>query len=112
MIICLSAQKRVSAFVFLLLLSAGAICATAKEAFVPALLTIEAPGLTNVLLLKGAEARRQLLVTAIDAAGGIRDLSSKATFEVSPAGIVRVEKGGLVIPLAAGEATLKVKDAS
>jgi hypothetical protein len=90
------------------------LSARAKEtAFEPVRLAIEAPGFlasaTNALMLNGAEARRQILVTATDNAGAVRDVTSKAQFEVSPAGIVRVEKSGLLIPIADGEATLKVK---
>jgi hypothetical protein len=114
MIIFAVRARRLPWLLSLTLLSATA--ALAKETFAPVRLSIEAPGVaftgTNVLLLKGAEARRQLLVTAADANGGLRDLTSKAVFEVSPAGIVRVEKGGLVIPVADGDATLKVKDSS
>lgn len=81
--------------------------------FEPARLQIEAPGLESTagatLTLKGAEARRQLLVTAFDAVGGIQDLTAKASFEARPDGIVRVEKHGLLVPLANGEVKLTAK---
>ena len=82
------------------------------KAFEASRIAIEVPAATtNLLVLKGADSRRQILVTATDTAGAVRDLTPKAAIEVSPAGIVRVEKGGMIIPLADGDATLKVKEA-
>lgn len=95
------------ALIITVILSAHALCNS--HAFEPSMLTFETPGLDSKtgLVLKGAEARRQLLVTAVDGKGGIRDLTPGVKIEASPSGIVRVEKGGLVIPLADGEARLK-----
>lgn len=80
-------------------------------AFEPVKLQIETAGHTDntPLSLKGAEARHQLLVTATDATGAIRDLTSKAQFEISPGGIVRIAKGGLLIPVGDGEAKISTK---
>jgi hypothetical protein len=87
--------------------------ANAKEsAFTAVRLAMEAPGAKDSLLLKGADARRQVLVTATDASGAVRDFTSKTSFEISPSGIARVEKSGLLIPVADGDATLKAKDAN
>jgi len=91
--------------------------ASAKEAvFEATSLQIETAGFESapgkVMELKGAEARRQLLITAKDATGALRDLTSKATIETAPAGIVRIDKGGLLIPIGDGLATVKVKAAN
>jgi hypothetical protein len=64
-----------------------------------------------VLRLKGAEARRQLLITGVDSAGALRDLTGKLALESTPAGIVRVENG-LVIPMADGAVSLRAKAAN
>src|SRR4051812_48605326 len=110
---CIDRQRRFATAAISVVLLLTTFVARAKETvFEPVRLAIEAPGLgTDGLLLKGSEARRQVLVTATDATGAIRDLTSKATFEVSPPGIIRVEKSGLLIPLADGQTTLQVKDA-
>lgn len=80
-------------------------------AFEPVKLQIETAGFDgkSALTLKGADARRQLLVTATDSTGAVRDLTSKSHFEIAPEGIARVSKNGLLIPLADGEATLEAK---
>ncbi len=82
--------------------------------FTPVRLEIEAAGLKpgGALELKGAEARRQLLVTGFDAAGTARDLTATVVFEESPAGVVKVGRGGLVAPLADGETRLQARAAN
>ena len=92
----------------LVLLSATAFLAVA-HGFEPARLQIEAPGFDGkILTLQGAEARKQLLITATDAKGAVRDLTSTAQFEATPSGIVRIDRGGLLVPVADGETTLTV----
>src|SRR5688500_10053155 len=83
-------------------------------AFEPVKLQIEAAGHDGkaALTLKGAEARRQLLVTATDSAGATSDLTSKSTFEISALEIVKIAKGGLLIPLSDGECKIKTKAAN
>jgi hypothetical protein len=66
---------------------------------------------TNVLKLKGAEARRQVLLTAADATGSLRDLTAAVAIEAKPAGIVRIDHG-LIIPLSDGAVTLRAKTAN
>src|ERR1044072_2079800 len=101
--------RRFAAAVMIVVWAMGGFGVAAKEGtFEPVRLMIEAPGVgKDGLLLNGAETRGQVLVTATDASGAIRDFTSTARFEVSPAGIVRVEKNGLLIPVADGEATLQ-----
>jgi len=59
------------------------------------------------LRLRGPDARQQLLVTAKFTNGLRRDFTSRVRYEVEPAGIVKVEKNGLLSPLADGVATVK-----
>src|SRR5262245_28563872 len=49
--------------------------------------------------LDGQDARQQLVVTGKYSTGQLRDLTSTVTFDVAPAGIVSVDKTGLVVPL-------------
>jgi hypothetical protein len=63
------------------------------------------------LTLRSPDARQQILVTARLAGGGERDLTHHAAYEVSPAGIVAVTKGGVVSPLADGTAIITAKAA-
>jgi hypothetical protein len=66
----------------------------------------------QVLKLRGADARQQLLATARLANGALRDQTHQVTYEVNPTGIVRVEPGGLVTPLQDGQATITAKTAN
>ncbi len=59
--------------------------------------------------LDGQDARQQLVVTGKHATGQVRDLSSTATYEVAPDGIVTVDKTGLVMPRSDGTATITAK---
>ena len=68
---------------FLFCFAALAAAALAK----PASLQIEATG-TPELTLRGKDARQQLLVTAKLDDGAFRDFTHKASYQVSPAGIV------------------------
>ena len=61
------------------------------------------------LKLRGSDARQQLLVTAKLAGGMQQDLTRQVSYEVAPGNVLRVEKNGLVSPLADGEAVITVK---
>src|SRR3954470_5452427 len=106
-------RQRFAAMTMAALCIATLVGRAKQTTFQPVRLAIEAPGFgasgANALLLKRAETGRQIFGPATDNAGAVRDITSKAQFEVSPAGIVRVEKSGLLIPVADGEATLQVK---
>ena len=67
--------------------------------------------LEGVFTLDGQDARQQLVVTGKYATGQLRDLTSAATYEVAPEGVVTVEKSGLVIPRSDGTATITAKTA-
>ena len=62
-------------------------------------------------VLEGQDARQQLVVTGKYASGQLRDLTSTASYEVTPPGIVTIEKSGFVIPGADGTATIAAKTA-
>jgi hypothetical protein len=66
-------------------------------------------GSTETLKLRGASAHQQLLATAKFTNGLLRDVTRQVTFEVAPAKVARIEKNGLVTPLADGTATITAK---
>lgn len=73
-------------------------------------LSLEAGGgADKQFLLRGGDARQQLVTTGKYSTGQVRDLTSKAKYEAQPAGIVQIDETGLVIPLADGEATITAK---
>lgn len=61
---------------------------------------------TEPLILRGQEARQQLLVTGKDSGGFEADFTHQAGFELSPPDVVKVE-AGRVLPLKNGEAVIK-----
>ncbi|MEP6672619.1 MAG: DUF1549 and DUF1553 domain-containing protein [Chthoniobacter sp.] len=71
----------------------------------PASLQIEATGAPE-LTLRGKDARQQLLVTAKLDDGAIRDFTHQVTYSAAPAGIVKVDEGGIVSPVANGAVTI------
>jgi hypothetical protein len=76
---------------------------------VPAALSLHADGASASLRVLGADARRQLLVTATLADGSLRDVTRDVTYEVAPAAVAQVDKAGLLSPLADGTATVTAK---
>lgn len=99
--------------IFLLLsgLSPGAAAATSS---VPAALHIHFRDQSDKtagreLILRGADARQQLLVTADFEAGAAQDYTRKVEFLSAPAGVVKVDKSGIVTPLKDGTATITAK---
>jgi hypothetical protein len=65
----------------------------------------------QILRLHGGDARQQVLVNARHDSGLVSDCTRKVTFEVSPAGLARVDKNGIATPLKDGKGTLTVKSA-
>ena len=63
------------------------------------------------LVLRGADARQQLIVTGSFAGGVQRDLTHQVRYEVSPAGVVDVDHHGVVTAVGDGSATITVKQA-
>src|SRR5262245_43123740 len=73
---------------------------------------IESGRLTDGLVeIAGRDAGQQLVVTGVYDGGQTRDWTRKATYEVSPAGIVQADANGLITPIAEGEATVHVSAA-
>jgi hypothetical protein len=62
----------------------------------------------GLVTISGRDAGQQLVITGQYATGQTRDLTRKATYEVSPAGIVNVDATGLITPIAEGEANVHV----
>ena len=58
------------------------------------------------LLLRGPDARRQLLVTGVDQGDRLHDLTRRVAYQTTPAGILKISKTGLITPLADGRATV------
>src|SRR5690242_11601907 len=60
-------------------------------------------GRTNeILMLRGADARQQLLASATFANGDLRDVTRDVTLTATPAGVVTISKTGLITPHADG----------
>ena len=68
----------------------------------PQRLTVEPAKFT----LAGRDSWRQLVVTGTFAGEQLRDVTGKVAYDAQPAGIVAVDKTGLVTPLAEGKATI------
>ena len=62
----------------------------------------------GLVAISGRDAGQQIVVTGQYATGQTRDLTHKATYEVSPAGIVNVDVTGLITPITEGEANVHV----
>ncbi len=66
----------------------------------------------GLVIISGRDSGQQIVVTGKYDSGQLRDLSRKAKYEVSPAGIVNVDSTGLITPVAEGEATIHVSAAA
>ncbi len=66
-------------------------------------------GASEKLVLRGSDARQQLLATMRLTNGTLRDVTRTATYEASPANVVKVEKGGVVVPIGNGSASVIAK---
>jgi len=78
----------------------------------PASLSVHAraeAGGSETLKLRGPDARQQLLVTMRLTNGALRDVTRTASYEASPASVVKVDKGGLVVPVGNGSASVIAK---
>lgn len=76
-------------------------------------LSIEAPGISpgKPLRLAGQDAHQQLLVHAKYGSGSIKDCSRVVSYSATPAGVVHIDKAGMVTPRADGAATVVAKSA-
>ena len=57
-------------------------------------------------VLRGPDARHQLVVSGIDGGGQVQDLTQVVTYRLDPAGVVQVDSTGLATPLANGQASV------
>ena len=57
-------------------------------------------------VLRGPDARHQLIVTGQNTSGPLCDLARSVKYQVSPEGLLQIDETGLVTPLAEGEATV------
>src|SRR5438067_2471267 len=62
----------------------------------------------GLVTISGRDAGQQLVITGRYTTGQTRDLTRKATYEVSPAGIITADATGLITPIAEGDATVHV----
>ena len=67
------------------------------------------PNTNQVLRLRGADARQQILVTAHFDSGALRDYTRGVSYQATPAGVVQVSDTGLITPLADGLAMVTAK---
>ena len=64
-------------------------------------------GVGKQTLLRGPDARQQVIVTGKLANGDLVDLTGATKYEVTPQGVVSIDETGLVKPLADGKAKIK-----
>lgn len=82
---------------------------TGLELFAP---TAAGTGTNQVLRLRGADARQQLIVTATFSTGAARDYTREVSYQTAPGGVVQVSKTGRVTPLSEGTTTITAKSSS
>ncbi len=61
----------------------------------------------GLLMLSGRDAVQQLVITGNYDSGQTRDMTRKTVFQAEPAGIVKVDETGLILPIAEGKAVVK-----
>ena len=98
-------------FIFLLLFAAASIVAEELVLHVD-----YPPGTNRFVVLKGPDARQQLLATWVDPSGVERDVTRDVVYEASPitygnpnVEVVRVSRNGVITPLADGIANVTAK---
>ncbi len=84
----------------------GGVAAAPLAAVPPAPLTSLRIEPAGEPILRGRNARRQTVVTGVDAAGRELDLTRRATFQSSQSGILAVDAGGFATPVSDGDATI------
>ncbi|HEX4149565.1 MAG TPA: S-layer protein, partial [Pirellulales bacterium] len=83
---------------------------SAKDSQKPAALLLETGWSEGAApVLRGRDARQQLIVTERASSGQLSDVTRQATFRAEPAGIVEIDATGLVKPLADGRATISAQ---
>ena len=91
-------------------LASSAAAGSASDPLKPAALLLETGWSDGAVpVLRGRDARQQLVVTARLVSGQFTDSTRQATFRAEPAGIVEIDATGLVKPLADGRATISAQ---
>ena len=73
-------------------------------------LHVRYPDTNLAVVLKGPDARQQLLATLVPDGNGVeRDLTREVQYETSPANVVSVDRGGVLTPVGDGHATVIAK---
>src|SRR5436190_5982576 len=67
------------------------------------------PGTNAAVVLKGPDARQQLLATLINESGGESDVTASVVYESAAANVAQVEKHGLLTPVGNGTASVAAK---
>ncbi len=62
--------------------------------------------------IRGRDARQQIFVSGVYSTGQFRDFTRKVAYDAQPAGIIKVDASGVVLPVADGTATITAKDAT
>jgi len=71
-------------------------------------LKVETDGPEERLIIRGRDARKQLVVTGNYSSGQLRDHTLGAKYSAEPAGIVEISADGMVTPVKDGDVTIKV----
>src|SRR6476659_711709 len=58
------------------------------------------------LVLRGAAAKYQLLVTGVAESGSLRDVTREVRYQISPSSVAKVETNGVLPPAGDGKPTL------
>ena len=61
----------------------------------------------GAIVIRGRDARQQLVITGVFSSGQLRDRTTAAKYSASPDGIVNIADDGLITPVADGEADVK-----
>jgi len=61
------------------------------------------------LVLRGAAAKYQLLVTGVAESGALRDVTREVRYQISPSSVAKVDTNGVITPAGDGKATLTAK---
>ncbi len=63
----------------------------------------------NKVVIRGRDARQQLVVTGVYSSGQFRDQTHAATYVAQPAGLIEIAADGMVTPLKDGDVTVTAK---
>ncbi len=67
-------------------------------------LRVDVESADGVVVIRGRDARQQLVITGVFSSGQLRDKTVAAKYSATPEGIVNIADDGLITPVADGEA--------